>query len=91
MPLVLDDPEQLQITTVRITSFLCQVEPLSVSVFYVRGYYRATGEWVVVDNNSATFNQDEIAVVDPEGATYDAMKTDLYELLETRLGPGVID
>lgn len=90
MPLVLDKPEPLLISVARITSFSVVIEPLAVSVNYVRGSDGPDG-FMLIDGGSATFDADEIAAVDPTGSIYASMKDALYELLELRLGPGVID
>ncbi|GEM_PF-2911713 len=90
MPLVLDNPEQLVISVVRITSFSCVIEPLSVTVNYVRGSDGPDG-FRLIDGGSATFDAEEISLVDPAGTIYTSMKDALYELLELRLGGGIID
>lgn len=90
MPLQLDDPTQVTITTVRIVSFSCVVEPLSCTVNYVRGYQTADG-WVTIDGGTAQYDAAAIANVDPSGTIYASMKDALYELLETTVGAGTIE
>lgn len=91
MPLVLDDPETVTIQTVRITSFNCIVEPLICQVNYVTGTTDAQGVFTQIGGGTATFDQAQIAVVDPTGSIYNSMKDALYELLESVVGPGTID
>ena len=90
MPLQLDDPAQVTITTVKIVSFSCLVEPLSCTVNYVRGYETPSG-WVTIDGGTAQYDAAAIATVDPNGTIYTSMKDALYELLETTVGAGIID
>lgn len=88
MPLVLDNPQVVSLAEVKITSFQCVVQPeLLISVQYVIG---DPSEFAPVQVGSATFGPAEITQVDPHGALTDAMKDALYQLLELRLGPGVI-
>lgn len=89
MPLVLDNPEQITVSEVRITSFSVVVEPLSVVVNFERGYESPDG-FQSIATGTASFSQDQILAVDPDATVYDAMKTALYELLESRVGPGTI-
>ena len=91
MPLVLDDPEQVTVTEVRIVSFSCTVEPLTCTVIYNKGFLNPDGSYQAVSSGMATFDQAQIAVVDPTGSIYASMKDALYELVETQVGPGVID
>lgn len=89
MPLVLDNPEQIVVTTARITSFSATVEPIGCVVAYETGFSTSEG-FVVTGSHVASFSADQIASVDPEGTVYSAMKDALYELLETRVGSGTI-
>jgi hypothetical protein len=90
MPLQLDDPAQVTISTVKIVSFSCLVEPLFCTVNYVRGY-DSPGGWVTIDGGTAQYDAAAIATVDPDGTIYTLMKDALYELLETTVGAGIID
>lgn len=89
MPLNLDNPVQVAITTVKITNFYVVVEPLSVTVAFSRGYETPDG-FAVIDSGTASFNADQIAEADPNAQTYAAMKESLYALLETVVGQGTI-
>lgn len=89
MPLVLDTPEQITVTTVRISSFSVTVEPLACVVSYQTGFDTSEG-FVATGSSTASFSADQISTVDPQGAVYSAMKDALYELLETRVGSGTI-
>lgn len=89
MPLNLDNPLQVAITTVKITNFSVVAEPLSVTISFVRGYETPAG-FSAIDSGSASFDAEQIAAVDPTGQTYLAMKDALYELLETVVGDGTI-
>lgn len=90
MPLVLDTPTQVTVTTVKITSFNFTVNPEICQIVYVEGYETPDG-FVQVGNNTATYNQEQIAAVDPDGTIYSSMKDALYQLLETTVGPGTVD
>lgn len=90
MPLVLDNPEQVTVTTVKITAFTLTVEPLWCQIAYQRGIDSPEG-FVSIGSATATFNAEQIQAVDPDGTVYNSMKDALYELLETRVGPGTIE
>lgn len=90
MPLVLDTPTQVTVTTVKITAFTFTVEPLTCQIVYVEGYETPDG-FVQTGNSTAMFNQDQILAVDPTGTVYNGMKDALYELLETVVGPGTVE
>ncbi len=89
MPLNLDNPVQVAITTVKIKNFYVVVEPLSVTIAFERGFETPDG-FSVIDSGSASFNADQIAEVDPSAQTYASMKDSLYALLETVVGQGTI-
>lgn len=88
MPLILDNPQTISLGEVKITSFQVYLAPeLSVCVQYVIG---DPSEFSPIQAGSATFGAAEIFKVDPSGSVTDALKDALYELLETRLGPGQV-
>jgi predicted cupin superfamily sugar epimerase len=91
MPLELDTPELVTVTTVRIVSFSCTVSPLTVTVVYQNGVSQPDGSFQSVTSGMAIFDQAQIETVDPDGTIYTSMKDALYQLLETVVGPGTID
>jgi hypothetical protein len=87
MPLILDNPEVITVGSVRINSFSVRLLPtIAIDIQYCR----IADDGSSADYKVASFGPDDVAKVDPSGATYDAMKLAMYALLETIVGPGTV-
>lgn len=91
MPLALDNPETVTIGTIQITSFVCKVEPLAISIHYDRGVAMPDGSFRVIDAGTTQFDAESIQAVDGQGQVYAGVKDALYQLLQSRLGGGKIE
>lgn len=88
MPLILNNPEVITVGSVKINSFSVRLAPtIAVEI----QYSRIGEDWRAADYKVSTFGPDDVAKVDPSGATYDAMKMAMYALLELVVGPGTVE